>query len=95
VAYADDAYVMVKGKDLDELKSNTQLIMDKHISWLESIGMVVNVGKTEAVLFGRHKSVVDLEVKGTIFSTKPSMNILGVTFDSQLRRKAITVVNWY
>jgi len=85
VAYADDAYVLISGVDNKSLITSASVVMDKHVKWLESIGMVVNVGKTEAVLFSKHyEPPVTLTVGNTSFDTTQSMNILGVTFDAQL-----------
>lgn len=86
VVYADDAYVLVKGDDIIELQERMSKILKAHVDWLGSIGMVVNVDKTEAVLFSREKlDPLILTVNGTSFSTKSSMKVLGVTFDSRLR----------
>ncbi len=57
-----------------------------HIEWLESIGMVVNVGKTEAVLFiNKDHLPIEIEIRGSSFKTQKAMNILGVTFDAQMK----------
>jgi len=60
--------------------------MEKHVNWLKSIGMVVNVGKTEAVIFSKNEPrFTTLTVNNESFSTSSSMKVLGVTFDSKLK----------
>jgi hypothetical protein len=77
----------VSGHDIVDLKYKVTSTMKAHVEWLESIGMVVNVNKTEAVLFGKDVSDVSLvlEVKGSSFVTKSNMKVLGVLFDNQLK----------
>ncbi len=88
VAYADYAYVLISGKDTNDLKDQAELEMIRHVTWLESIGMVVNISKTESVLFSRkpEPSIV-LNVCGSSFSSTNMMKVLRVTFDVQLSWK--------
>ena len=61
-------------------------MIHKHVDWLQSIGMVVNIAKTEAVVFARNPiDPVELDVNGTKFKTSLSMKILGVVFDSRMK----------
>jgi len=85
VAYADDAYVLISGDNTEEVGAKTIDVMTRHVSYLHSIGMVVNVSKTESVLFSKSvEGPVLLTVNGSSFYTTQSMNVLGVTFDAQL-----------
>ncbi len=60
--------------------------MEKHVDWLIRIGMVVNVDKTEAVIFSRSPvEQTTIQVKGESFSTRESMKVLGIMFDSRLK----------
>jgi hypothetical protein len=60
--------------------------MKKHVDWLTKIGMVVNVDKTEAVIFSKSPvKPVTMTVKGESFSTRDSMKVLGVMFDARLK----------
>lgn len=59
--------------------------MKEHVDWLTSIGMVVNVNKTEAVLFSRSKETVfEFMVNGIKVNTSHSMIILGIEFDCHM-----------
>ncbi len=53
VAYADDANVLLSGSNIETLRSKASEVMGTHVDWLQSIGMVVNVSKTEATIFSR------------------------------------------
>ncbi len=87
VAYADDAYVLIEGEDIHEIRERANLALKRHTDWLLSIGMVVNIAKTESVLFHRSKDNIEikLDVNGIEVKTSSSMRVLGVTFDSRLR----------
>jgi hypothetical protein len=84
--YADDSYVLLVGNDIEELKERASTTMKKHVEWFTTIGMVVNVDKTEAVIFSKsYVSPILLTVNGESFSTRDTMKVLGVTFDSKLK----------
>jgi len=60
--------------------------MSIHDTYLNSIGMVTNVSKTELIMFAR-KPIIDpvsITVNGTDIKAKPAMKILGVLFDANL-----------
>jgi len=81
--YADDTYVVVTGDTLEELRFNTEECMKSHLAFLDSRGMVTNVDKTEAVIFGMD-TPQNFRIGGTSFDTGRDMKVLGVTFDSKL-----------
>ncbi len=80
--------VLISGTDVKSLIDRTEISMNKHVTWLESIGMIVNINKNKAVLFSR-SPVPSLEIKVKVsgFRTSPTMKILGVIFDSALSWK--------
>jgi Reverse transcriptase (RNA-dependent DNA polymerase) len=84
VAYADDVYVMIPGDNPEELVSKGNTMLKSHVEWLNSVGMVVNVSKTEAVVFCKRDVSITLEVNGISFNTTSHMKVLGVLFDSRL-----------
>ena len=58
---------------------------DKMIKWLRDSGMSVNESKTEICLFYKNNvNAVDVSINNVIIRSKPSINILGVQFDSKL-----------
>jgi hypothetical protein len=78
VGFADDTYVIVRGKSIDELKERTSAISTKHVAYLESLGMVVNRSKTEAMIFGKDLVTADLDFAGTKITTSDKIKALGV-----------------
>ena len=55
------------------------------IKWLRDSGMSVNESKTEICLFYKNNvNAVDVSINNVIIRSKPSINILGVQFDSKL-----------
>ncbi len=85
VSYADDTYVIVISDDLIDLKQKALNILKVHIEFLKSIGMIVNISKTEAMIFDRDPSSMVLSIDGESFSTGKTMKVLGVTFDSKMK----------
>jgi hypothetical protein len=87
VAYADDAYVLISGNNVQELRYRAYATLKSHVDWLVSIGMVVNIAKTEAIVFhrGPENVLLELVVNDIKFSTAQSKHVLGVTFDARLR----------
>jgi hypothetical protein len=39
VGFADDTYIIIQGKNLEELQEKTSVISSKHVQYLESHGM--------------------------------------------------------
>ena len=53
--------------------------------WLRDSGLVVNESKTEACLFHtQDQPQIEFTLQGVKITTKKSMNVLGVIFDSKL-----------
>jgi len=82
--YADDTYVLIKGKNMDELKHNAESCLKSHLAYLDSQGMVTNVSKTEVVVFGQNNKV-ELEIDGNKITSGETMKVLGVQFDSDMK----------
>lgn len=51
VTFADDSYVSVAGSTTNEVRDLVKTNLIKHNEFLQSIGMVTNVAKTEFILF--------------------------------------------
>jgi len=83
-AYADDTYVLVKGDSTEEIISRTKSCISTHLKYLQDRGMVTNLTKTEAVVFGKESTQANFSIDGESFSTGETMKILGVTFDDKL-----------
>ena len=63
-----------------------KLALEMITKWLKDSGLKVNDVKTEACLFHtRDQAQIKFEINGITVKTKPSMNVLGVQFDSKLQ----------
>jgi len=82
IAYADDTYVSVASKSLDEIKTKLETTMTKHDDYLTAIGMKTNVAKTELTYFSRKQleEPPHLEVKGERIYPSGAIKVLGVKF---------------
>ena len=85
VLFADDNYVLNWNKNKDDLLSEMKLKLEKITKWLTDSGLKVNESKTELCLFHRKDHPqINLPFNNQILTSKPQMNVLGVTFDSKL-----------
>ena len=56
------------------------------ISWLSKSGLKVNANKTEICHFSRNDHLpINISINGDVINTKPTINVLGVIFDSKLQ----------
>jgi len=83
-SYADDSYVIINDKDQEELIKRTETCLQKHVESFEEIGMKVNEGKTEIMLFGRENPKVLINVKGEPVESKDQIKALGIIIDKGL-----------
>ena len=84
--FADDNFIIKCNKFLPQLINDMKQCLEMIIKWLKDSGLKVNDEKTEICLF--HKSdlrVINLEINGIIITSKLTMNVLGITFDSKLQ----------
>lgn len=86
-AYADDAYVVVsapEGMTL-ELVKETEECISRHISYLRSLGMVVNQSKTEIIHITRNDTTDSvIKVGNEYLKAQRTMKVLGVLMDNRL-----------
>lgn len=83
VAYADDAFVVCSAADEESLRELCELKMNEHLTWLRSIGMVVNPSKTELMYFNKDR-VLTVQCDGNSIRSSDSMRVLGIWFDKDL-----------
>ena len=84
--FADDNYVIRWGKCLEELIVDMEASIELITKWLRQSGLKVNEMKTEICLFHRKDHLpVKIKINTVQVTTKKSMNVLGVTFDSKLQ----------
>jgi len=87
VSFADDTYVSIAAKTLEEVKEKLQIKMTAHDAFLKNIGMVTNVAKTELIFFSR-KPIEDMSpiiVNGEDVTPKKDMKVLGIQFQTNLQ----------
>ena len=84
--FADDNFILTWNKCVNQLIVDMERCIEMITKWLRQSGLKVNETKTEACLFHRkdHPPVV-IHINANIITTKPSMNVLGVLFDSKLQ----------
>jgi len=84
-SYADDSYVLITGKSLDEAINKISIVSRKHVEYLKSLGLVVNESKSEAVVFTKHgQTTAQIDICGTSIVTKDRMKVLGIIFHCNL-----------
>jgi len=70
---------------VEDLQEELQTTVTKHLEYLNLMGMVSNLSKTEAVLFARgRKQELEIEIGGEVFRTAKEMEVLGVTLDDKI-----------
>lgn len=83
VGYADDTYVVIPGESHEDIRAKLAVISKKHVSYLKSLGMVVNSSKTEIVLFGAEENV-EFDFDDIIISSSNCIKALGITISRDL-----------
>jgi len=84
VSYADDTYVIIEGDNKDDTLTNLKNSLNSHITFLKSVGMVVNEAKTEIMWIGNNMHAENVEINGKTLTFKTSMKALGIIFESNL-----------
>jgi len=82
--YADDSYVLIKGQ-MEDLQNEVKTTITQHLRYLNKMGMVTNLSKTEAAVFSHGlKEELTIDIGGEKFRTGKEMKVLGITFDDKL-----------
>jgi len=87
ISYADDSYVIVKAKSLEELKEQVKHTSTMHTLFLKKLGMVVNSSKTEIVIFNRRRIYMseEFQIDQSIVKSQEKFKALGVIFQHDLK----------
>jgi len=85
VSYADDSYVIVGANTIEDLKEKVHNISERHVTFLRSIGMVVNTSKTELMILAKNIKTTTINIGGEQIKSRKSIKALGVTFQSDLK----------
>ena len=84
--FADDNFVIRWNRYLEALIQDLKKDLETMTKWLKDSGLKVNESKTELCLFHRLDSVpISLTLNDIEIFSKPSMNVLGILFDSKLQ----------
>jgi len=85
ITYADDTYVSLSSTHIEELRQQMVTTMETHDDYLQTVGMVTNVAKTEVTIFSRKPvDCPPLVVKGATIHPTPHLKVLGIKFSSDL-----------
>ena len=77
---------MESNTNLETLINNLERTLEMITKWLKDSGLVVNEAKTEICLFYKrdHPTVV-ITLNGKRITSRKTINVLGITFDSKLQ----------
>jgi hypothetical protein len=66
--------------------SNALFFVIESESWLASLGLKVNLEKTELTIFQRHDtSSANIKVKDIVVNSSSTLKVLGIVFDNRLQ----------
>ena len=85
--YADDFSSVAIEISLAEVERKLQAsVINDLVSWCDTNDMIVNIGKTKVMLFGKDVDgmVIDLNIRGKKIEQKKEFKLLGVLLDSKL-----------
>ena len=84
--FADDNFIIKCNKVLTALINDMKQTLEMIIKWLKDSGLKVNDSKTELCLFHRADTRrVVIDINGSLVTSNPTINVLGVIFDSKLQ----------
>ena len=87
--FADDNFILEFDSKINNLIVNMEKKLEMITKWLKDSGLKVNESKTEICLFHRNDpQKISIVLQGQTISSKPTMNVLGVIFDSKLNWNA-------
>jgi hypothetical protein len=85
-SFADDNYVLNWSKNKNQVTERLTDTLTVVVKWLKDSGLKVNESKTELCLFHRKDTQpVQINLSNILVRSKPSINVLGVIFDSKLQ----------
>ena len=85
VNFADDNFCVESDKVLSVLITNLERRLEIITKWLKDSGLVVNENKTEVCLFhANDQPLIQIVLQNVLITSKKSMNVLEVIFDSKL-----------
>ena len=90
IQFADDTTILLKNIDFNTLKSVLTSEARKVIEWLISNKLIINLSKTQSMLFTLKQGTFSLNIDfdGTLVEEKKETSFLGVVIDNKLNWKS-------
>jgi len=82
IVYADDSYVIASAKNEEIVKNLLEITIKNHFEYLEDLGMVCNMAKTEMITMGVENLAI--RIKDVTITSGNQMKILGVLLDKKM-----------
>ena len=83
--FADDNFIIEFNSKVNILIIDMEKKLEMITKWLKESGLKVNENKTELCLFHRNDTqIITINLQNQMITSKKSMNVLGVEFDSKL-----------
>ena len=87
ILYGDDSVLMLSHKNVNTLRSNTEVELSKLNIWLSSNQLSLNISKTKFMLFTKRTKNIAIQTDGFDLIHLHCVNYLEVLLDDKL--------NWY
>ena len=86
ILYADDANILLTGKDTEEILKKFDTIALSILKWVNTNGLALNLKKTKCMIFSRQQVFINREIKigGVIIDREKEARFLGVIVDDKL-----------
>lgn len=84
VSYADDTYVVITPKEIQDVSIIAEATLLKHINFLKSLGMVVNETKTEIMWLGPSPLIDHVKIGQNLIKLSSKIKALGIYLDGML-----------
>ena len=83
-AFADDVFLLVRGKNREELESRTNSALVEIVNWSKVAKLHFNASKSQALCFHRKHQDVLIVMDGMDIPISKSIKILGIHLDNKL-----------
>ena len=85
ILYADDANILLTGKDTEEILEKFDSIANSILKWVNSNGLALNLKKTKYMIFSRQQVCINREIKigGVKIDREKDARFLGVIVDTR------------
>ena len=90
IQFADDTTILYNSPNFETLKSTLETEGNKVIEWLIANKLLINLTKTQAMMFTfkRHNNLLSVNLNNTIVTEQNIVSFLGIVIDNKLNWKA-------